>query len=700
MRHVSSGSRSAAITVSMVVSCGVGLGSVAIAQEQPAELPPLEVTAKSAKKKKAATPAASAPAAAPVAEATALPETQPLTVSGEPSIGTNTTDITSQDLERINPTDLKDVFSGQPGILVGSSIPASQKVYVNGIEETNLAVTVDGAAQNNKVFHHNGTNLIDPSLLKAVRVDAGVAPADAGFGALAGSIAYETKDVGDLLERDGMGGFAKTQFNTNGNVFTSNIAGYGMSNGFEILGSFSFGDGDEFEAGNGEKVLGTETDFLSGLGKLAYQAPTGDRFEISHEQFNDDAIRPYRANAHIIGKPFEPVVRPYDLNRQSTVFNYSDATPQGWWDPKIVVAYSKSDVSVPVYEGFADFYTVSGESESLNGKAENKFNLGLGNVIAGIDFNDRTAKLFDKYGNADEESTVIGAYSQARIEPMTGTRLSFGGRADQQWFTGTNGREWEESGLSGNISAEQDLIGRFLTAKAGYSHVWGGIPLAENFVMNPAWTYPGGPSSVIADNYTAGLVARYEGWTVEGSVFRTEIDNARVAIWGEPNRFGVYGSVQAFDVETEGFEIGASYDWGNGFLRVKYANIDATIDGQPADTYLGNYLVTPVGQMITITGAHTFEGTGVTIGADALIAPEYDRVATGYPPYPSYAVFNTFAEYKPELRGYDLTFRIDVRNIFDETYSERASYGHEFVGEVVPLYEPGRSFLLSTTAKF
>ena len=54
-----------------------------------------------------------------------------------------------------------------------------------------LAVTVDGAAQNNKVFHHNGTTLIDPSLLKAVRVDAGVAPADAGFAALTGSIVYE-----------------------------------------------------------------------------------------------------------------------------------------------------------------------------------------------------------------------------------------------------------------------------------------------------------------------------------------------------------------------------------------------------------------------------------------------------------------------------------------------------------------------------
>lgn len=49
--------------------------------------------------------------------------------------------------------------------------------------------------------------------------------------------------------------------------------------------------------------------------------------------------------------------------------------------------------------------------------------------------------------------------------------------------------------------------------------------------------------------------------------------------------------------------------------------------------------------------------------------------------------------------GYDLTFRVDVRNLFDEVYSSRATYGNEF-GNVTPLYEPGRSFLLSTTAKF
>ncbi|TIP52051.1 MAG: TonB-dependent receptor, partial [Mesorhizobium sp.] len=80
------------------------------------------------------------------------------------------------------------------------AIPSTQKIYVNGVDENNLAVTVDGSRQNNKVFHHNGTYLLDPALLKAASVQAGVAPADAGPGALAGSLGFETKDAVDLLE--------------------------------------------------------------------------------------------------------------------------------------------------------------------------------------------------------------------------------------------------------------------------------------------------------------------------------------------------------------------------------------------------------------------------------------------------------------------------------------------------------------------
>lgn len=643
--------------------------------------------------------------AQPETDGTAVPAgalmLDPVTVSGSTGgWGVGRTTITSEDLQRRNPTSLQQVFAGEPGIRVGSSVPMSQKVYVNGVEETNLAVSIDGSRQNNKVFHHNGTTLIDPSFLKIVRVDAGVAPADAGPGALAGSIAYETKDARDFLTEDGVGAFVKSTFNTNGPVLTTNLAGYGMHRGLEALGFVTYGKGGKFEAGNGDEVAGTGTDILSGLAKAAVESDGGNRFQLSYERVYDDATRPFRANVGgISGRPpWEPRVRDYTLDRQNLVFTYSDTTPTDLWNPKVVLAYGRTDVETPIFFRPVPPSTVpasipgTGKTDSLNGKAENVFSFGLGTITAGADFYRDEGTYEDETFKATEKANNFGLYAQARIEPWERLRLSFGLRGDRQKFEGTTGEEWTNSGVSHNASGEFDLIPGFLTAKAGYSHSWAGIPLAENFIMNSAWRYGAGPEPVTADNVTAGLEARYHGFTAEGRVFRTDIDDARAA------RFAAASATLRRDVESKGYELGAGYSWNEGYVRAKFADIDVTIDGQPADSDIGTYLATPVGQIITLGGAQSFTNLDLTVGADVEIVLDYDDVQAGQRPLDGYEVFNIFAEYRPAQYS-NLSFRLDVRNLFDATYADRATYGQEF-GTVTPLYQPGRSFLISASAKF
>jgi hemoglobin/transferrin/lactoferrin receptor protein len=676
-------------------------------------------------------------------EATYLEQIDVIGQSGRRSDGGDgKIDVTAEDIERKQPQDVKQLFRGEPGVQVGGSLPLNQKVYVHGVEENNLAVSIDGAAQNNKIFHHNATTVIDPSLLKAARVDAGVAPADAGFGALAGSIAYETKDVADFLgeqeasppsvskdpaapvEPKWFGGSAKTWFNTNGNVWGNSFSLYGRKNGFEALGFFNIARGGLYDNGDGDKVRGTATHLTSGLAKFAYEADGGDRFEFSHERVDDDAIRPYRANAQEIdtGRPGEPKLRRYHLQRQNSVFTYTDVTPTAMWDPKVVFAYSATRAMVPIFEDpdrenpndrFVNTYDGVGKTNSLNGRAENKFTLPFGNLTVGADFRHDKAKLYDAYGDADERMTQAGVYTQARLEPIDGARLSFGGRGDYQSFRGTvdsDAAEKDHGGFSGNASGEYDLIKDRLTAKAGYSHVWAGIPLAENFIMNPGWTYEpvpglglGSLKAVQSDNFTAGLVAKYEGFTVEGSVFRTKIDNARIAAYSiRPDLTA--GATRTRDLLSRGFELGAGYAWETGFAKVKWARVKVDIDGSPADSDTGTYLTTPVGDIITVTAAHTFPQWNVTVGADAEFAPKYKRVvpdADGNKyPYPAYQVVNAFLEYKPQLTRFETTLRVDMKNIFNKTYSSRASYGTEFGTNVTPLFEPGRSVILSAAVKF
>lgn len=643
-------------------------------------------------------------ASAPVAASDGSTVLAPIVVQGQSTGqgGVGETVIGPEKLERINPTSVADVFREEAGIQVGSSLPMSQKVYVHGVEETNLAVSIDGSRQNNKVFHHNATNLIDPSILKAVDVDAGIAPADAGPGALAGAINYETRDAKDLLT-DGktFGGFVTSTYNFNSETVVTGLSAYGMKDGFDYLGYITYGNGNNFEGGNGDIVDGTGTNLISGLGKLGYEFDSGDRFEISYDRVLDDATRPYRANASVVlpapPRLPDPATRNYRLDRQNMVLTYTDETPEGWWDPTVMVAYGSTKVTVPYFSSSVYQYDNIGKTSTLNGKFENKFSFDIGNVVAGFDFYNDRASLKDFRDGGRERASNIGIYAQARLEPWDNTRISFGGRADQQWFTGVNDSDFNNNGLSFNISGEYDLTEIF-TAKAGFSHVWAGIPLAENFIINPGWNYGAdGPEPVTANNYLVGLEAEHNGFTAEASLFRTDIDNARVPAYSyhpinNPAPFpGALPGVRSRNLTSTGFEIGAGYEWTSSYVKVKYAHIDVEVNGAPADSEIGNYLATPGGDIITLTAAHTFDQWNLTVGGDIELAPQYEV-------YKSYEVVNLFTEWKPEQLQ-NFTFRAEVKNLLDESYSDRASYGQEF-GNVTPLYEPGRSFLITAKATF
>lgn len=625
-------------------------------------------------------------------------------VLSAPSIpeGEDGVSVTSEGIALSNPADLSELFVAEPTITVGSAIPMSQKVYVNGVEENNLAISIDGARQNNKIFHHNTTTLIDPALLKAVRIDPGVAPADAGPGALAGALAYETKDVADLLDDgDSFGGRYKFEFDTNGEIYSNSVSLYGREGAFEYLGFLRYATGDTRDDARGNEIIGSGTDVISGLAKVAYENDTGNRFELSFERVTDDEDRPYRANiGSLIGGRPVPVTRPYDLERTNIAFSYSHSAPTGIWDPTIRVAYSGTELFNDE-SNLSTQQTIYGETTSYNGEVSNRFDMGWGEVNAGLDFFYDMANIdyvflpsaaFNQ--SSEEKLRNIGLFAQVRMEPTNATRLSFGLRADFQEFEGVDGSKQRENGVSGNISGEVDVTER-VTIGAGYSHIWGGLELAENFIMNPAWTYPlGGIDTVTADN--AYFAASYDvgNWTLDGKVFATEINNARAASFSG-------GPGLTADLKTKGFELGVSTTWERGFLRAGFARVETDINGRTADSFTGNYLTMPLGDFLTFQAAHRFSN-GVLLGGDAQVAFDYDDTFDfqgGSPTIEGYSVVNTFVEYSPRSMG-NLVLRAEVNNLFDEQYAARATYGQDFPTEVVPLFEPGRSFRLSAEIVF
>ncbi|PVB62398.1 TonB-dependent receptor [Labrenzia sp. 011] len=586
--------------------------------------------------------------------------------------------IPLEELQRTDPQSLREVFAGDASISVGGGIPVSQKVFVNGIDEANLAVSIDGVPQGNRIFHHTSTNYIDPSLLKSVRVDPGVAPADAGFAALGGSIVYETVDVQDLLLPDrNVGAFASVSYDSNGSTFSESGAAYARHGMFEILGYAKFADGDDYENGDGFTIPGTAAGFHSLLGKAAVEVDNGYRFEVSGQQVSDDSLRPYRAN--IGGLNGDYSLRPYDLKRTNFSVSFGRDEVEGLWNPQFVVGYSENDYTVP------EPYGSEGLGSAWTAKIENVFEFNEGNTLTtGVDLLSQIGDYYDPAETYREQVTNVGAYVQARLRPIDRINLSFGGRADNNRFEGKDGTTLDNSGLSGNVFAEVDVYGGF-SVNAGYSNVFGGIDLEETFEYWRPWDY-GNLKPVRSDNLTAGVKYEHAGWFAEGNVFNTRFWNYRD---GDGNT----------DFSSWGFNLGAGYNWGNGFAKISYADTRLALADSVVESYYLINVGAGVGQIISGEIAHTFTRYDVTLGASVDAALEYDGfVSAGYEPLDPYTVFNAYAEYKPKQFEY-LSLRVEANNIFDENYADRATYGQEY-DSITPLYEPGRSFRLTAKLRY
>ncbi|WP_415885681.1 TonB-dependent receptor domain-containing protein [Neptuniibacter sp. QD37_6] len=483
-------------------------------------------------------------------------------------------------------------------------------------------------------------------------VDAGVAPADAGPGALGGSLVYETKDVSDLLEDgDNFGGSVGLEYNTNGETFDRNVALYGRSGGFEILGYVKSASGDDFEDGN----------------------------------------RPERAN---FNRGF--LSENNELKRETLVFAIKNEAPKGLINPYVKIAHSETEL---VWVNSS--YPTSGEYESINGVLANEFVLEDGTVDAGIDYYDDTTKGISPTFNEFpvEKAKNIGVFAQARLSLSERARISFGARYDDHELEGVDGSKHDNSGLSSNITGEYDLT-EFVTASAGYSHVFGGVQLTEPYIANAAWDYSAGLKESKADNgfigmdfNAEGLSPSLAGLTIGAKTFKTDISDIRDEEYGGgPDIYS--------DVESDGFEINTRYEWQSGFVRLSYIDVDTEINGIEGSTS-AYYIGTPLGESLKADFVQSIDSANINFGADVqhyFSMDGHDGTSPVDGAFPSYTVANSFVAYTPQALN-NLTLRLSVNNMFDENYADRSTYGHEF-GTDTTLNEPGCSVVLGAKFKF
>lgn len=615
---------------------------------------------------------------------------QPIAIDAKADVITGGVQLDSDDLDRIDADTIKDVFRQEPGVTVGSPMSISQKIYVNGIEDTNLSVDIDGARQANKTYHHIGTTVIDPGLLKAVKIESGVAPADAGPQALAGSISLETKDGRDLVKAGNtFGGFGKLSYNTNTQGFSEDLALAANHDGFDIMAYGTKSGGKDYDDGDGNTVQGSRPDSTNFIGKLGYTAPNGYRIKFSATRYDDIALRDARTN---FGLPSSFGTSWTDYSRQSTTLSFGDETPSDMWDPKASISRTVTHLDT---EQFASTRNIIARVESINGKASNTFTTNLGKITTGGDFyvDEGTGGVTSvSQTTRREKATNIGVFAQARSTWTEDFRTSVGARVDRNKLVGNKNETLVNTGASGNVNAEYDIT-RQVMGYAGVGSVFGGVPMTEVGVQTSDRIYTGVEPS---RSYTGKVGANVAvgDFTVDGHVFRTRIKNA--------HDLTVQNRATNYDLTTEGANVSVRYDYTEGFVRAGYSRatvrLDSAIPNSGSNDY---YQGTLFGDMFTIEATHRFDDLGLRVGTtnEYVLENGDTRNARGFA-LNGYFVSNIFAEWKPEqVNG--LSFRADVNNLLDRPYSDRANNGsYSTNNSVASLNDPGRSVILSAKLEF
>ncbi|MCV6574910.1 MAG: TonB-dependent receptor [Cohaesibacter sp.] len=623
--------------------------------------------------------------------------------------------ITSEEIERLNAQDLGGLFASEPAITVTSGSTAVQKFYLHGIDQAKVHVTIDGARQKNPVWHHVGNFNLDPYFLKQADVKSGVSPADAGPGALAGSVEMTTKDASDLL-RDGqsIGGRVIAGYESNSQTFTVTGAGYGKSEtGFEVLGIVKRADGDDYKDGAGRKEPGTADDLWSGLGKVAYESGEGHRVTLSGEYSRDYGYRKLRANMALANPARENLYNENIAERASIVLNYETTKPTELFDPQATLYFSQHILDRP-YGAYrrGPFLSPAGDFKSDNnefgGKLLNTFTFGKASVTAGVDFYHNQTDIESFYKavvpvpDASETVANIGALVQARFSPIERLEISTGARVDYQSYDSVDGQTFETVGLSPNLSASFEVLDG-LKLNAGFASVFGGLEQAEAARFHALnYKYSSDLKPTRSHNSELGFSFRRNGWDLGGKLFYTHMENP--IDYGNYNfRTRVADRINGQDLKSYGFDLYGRYDWDNAFVSAAFSHTEVKFGDGYAGS--GHYnTANSVGDMLTLQGAYTFTDYDVTVGALAKVAFDYDKDIFDnsnrkFEKLEGYEVVDIFAEWKPKTSLANLSLRAEVTNLFDQDYAERGSY-QTVPGVIGSIHSPGRSFNIKLGAEF
>lgn len=656
---------------------------------------------------------------------------------------TTNTEITPEILEQIQALDLEDIFRQTPSVTVGGGIGIAQKIFVRGLEDNMLNVTVDGAPQTSTLFHHTGRLSIEPELLKQVDVQAGAGEATSGFGAVGGAIRFKTKTADDLLtDNHTFGGKVKASYFTN-DGHKESVSLYGkVTDKVGVLASYVTTERENYKEGDDTEILGTASDQSLAFLKINSHITDNQKLTVSHEIRKEDGKFPKQTNwSPIVASEFIPTW----LDRDTTVANYSF-----FHDDKI-------NLEVTIYHTASELkrelYTWSGKITTTGFDIRNTSDFTEHSLTYGIER--RQDKLLaqsysDVFGGVyKEEANVTGIYLQDHWQVFDDVLLSFGVRKDKYELDhNAHGSKWmkidgvwtaepgehvsftmpTQDGISKNIGVVYNITPQ-LSINTGYAEALRGRQTTDSFIVGELKGLNQDLQPEKVKNKEIGLEYNDGTYVFEMAAYSSEIEDV---VFDKFKGDVIYENVG--DLKSQGFEVVAGYQSENFDVLISYNNNDVELNNAP---FIKPDANSPLGYSTQILNgvdleAYEFGHLGNTVGDSINLAFNYQfneqfetgfnvnfvksvndievfhrsmelgwTATTDFVNKPSYRLVDIYARYQfTENLGLDFA----VQNLLDESYLSHgsvANYGHiAGYDSVVGFKEPGRDVRISVSYQF
>lgn len=611
------------------------------------------------------------------------------------------TEITPEQLEKQQANDLSDIFRHIPSVSVGGSLGIAQKVYIRGMEDTLLNVTVDGAPQTGTLFHHIGRVSIEPELLQKVEVQSGAGEATSGPGAIGGAIRFKTKDASDLLAGgEQLGARVKgAWFSNDGKKGSASVYGR-LGEDWGVIGSFVQVERENMQDGGGNEILASAADQSLAFFKVSGDIADNQKLTVSYEQREESGELGRRPNWFVLeGDPLYPM----EAERETLVANYS-ADLSDAVNLEVTVYDTNSDM---VQDGPWGLY--GGNTRSLGFDIRNTSHFGQHQFTYGVERRNEKvvagSRVAGSSGTISESGEVLGVYVQDHWQVTAPLLVSFGVRYDaydleQNNFDG----EFSSDDVSPNVGLSYALNDAW-TLSAGHAQAVRGKEIGDSFTLDSTFIDPALKAESVANNELA-LEYNADSLALKAALYQSTIDDV---IYDED------GFENIGELESDGFELSAAYTIDSWYLSAAYSHNDSTLNGNDIEGYEYNGLGNTRGDTFTVAVdyalsdqldlgwnfTHVQDLNDIEVLHRSVELGWIDSVQTV--DKPGYQVHDIYLRWQP-LQDDSLAVNFAVQNLFDEHYRDHSSVadytdipGWEIVSG---LYEAGRDVRLSVDYRF